>query len=62
MLFWAACRTAEIMADTGKPNLNVATDLLASTCSAIGRDEALRVITNSFKRYEGAQQWLDQSI
>jgi hypothetical protein len=51
MLFWAGCKVAEIMADTGKPTPSVAIDLLASAVSpAIKRDEAVRVIGNAFDR------------
>jgi hypothetical protein len=48
MLFWAGCRVAEIIADTGKPKRSVAIELLISA-SGIKRDEALRIITNAFE-------------
>jgi hypothetical protein len=53
MLFWAGCKVAETMADTGKPKLSVAVDLLVSAVNpVIKRDEALRVITNAFNYVE----------
>jgi hypothetical protein len=53
MLFWAGCRVAETMADTGKPKLSVAVNLLVSAVNpVIKRDEALRVITNAFRTVE----------
>ena len=53
MLFWAGCRAAEIIADTGKPKLSVAIDLLVSAVNpVIKRDEPLRVITNAFRTVE----------
>jgi hypothetical protein len=50
MLFWSTCRVAETIADTGKPKLDVAIDLLVSAVNPmIKRDEALRVITDAFR-------------
>jgi hypothetical protein len=53
MLFWAGCRLAETIADTGKPKPSVAIELLVSAVSpVIKRDEAVRVITNAFNHIE----------
>src|SRR5262249_51167963 len=53
MLFWAGCKVAETMADTGKPKPSVAMDLLVAAVNpVIKRDEARRVITNAFNYVE----------
>ena len=53
MLFWAACRVAEIMADTGMPQPSVAVELLVGRAyPVIGREEAQRVIGNAFNVVE----------
>jgi hypothetical protein len=58
MLFWAGCRVAEIMADTGKPQPSVAMELLVGRVwSVIERKEAVRVIGNAFSCVE--KQTLD---
>jgi hypothetical protein len=60
MLFWAGCRVAETIADTGKPKPSVAVDLLVAAVSpVIKRDEAVRVISNAFDTIE--QQILEAS-
>ena len=53
MLFWAGCRVAEIIADTGMPRPSVAVQLLSGRVyPVIKRDEAQRVIGNAFSVVE----------
>jgi hypothetical protein len=56
MLFWAGCVVAEIIAETGKPKVEVARGLLEGACPKLIREigiaEVRRTIANGFRHVE----------